>query len=203
MELKISRSGKALAYQISTIIITAFTFYFVRLMNSAETIEAAYFRSNSYMFAVASVLLGCGIYSYISYTRHYREHAGDSLLLVLVGLALMIISVSSTIVFGGLDMPFTEQGYNAANINIIALSALPIPFFIKGLVLSLGRGFEKKPNQISAWVACGVVAVLIIIAFLLGGMFSLVEYRQETITPPLDDYYIYTNLILNPTITIP
>ncbi|MDD2417830.1 MAG: hypothetical protein PHR24_02640 [Oscillospiraceae bacterium] len=190
MEIKISRPAKVLIYMISVIIITLLSFYFVRSMNSAQTMEAAYFRSNSYMFVAASVLLGSGIYSYISYTRHNREHASDSLVLVLIGLALMITTVAAIIVFGGLETPFTQQGYNAVNINIISLSVLPIPFFIKGLVLSFGSGFEKNSTRKLAWISCGVAAVLIIIAFSLGGLFRLVEYRQEAINPPLDSYYL-------------
>lgn len=177
--MKISRCTKAVIYQIAAIVLTGVTVYFLLPMRSEEGLEAAYFRSNTFLFVSAAVLLGTGIYTLLSYTRRHREHLPDSVLLLLTGLVLMIMSVATIFVFGGLDSPFTESGYTAANVNIITLSMLPFPFFIRGLVLSFGRSAEQPANRRAAFAAGILAAAAIVLAVLFGGLFRLVEYRQN------------------------
>lgn len=121
--------------------------FFTAGIHNPGHLEQNYFRSTSYLFILAAVLIGGAIYSYQAYTRKYREHAWDSLLLLVTGLALMGTVLFIILYYGGLEGTFTESGYTAANVNIVVLAMLPLPFFVRTAVLVLS--LQEPPARAS------------------------------------------------------
>lgn len=126
--MKVTRFAKSIVYLVFTTGLFLLSVFFTTGIHNSEHLEQNYFRSTSYLFILAAVLIGGAIYSYQAYTRKYREHAWDSLLLLLTGLALMGTVLFIILYYGGLEGTFTESGYTAANVNIVVLAMLPRRF---------------------------------------------------------------------------
>ena len=118
--MNISRFAKSIAYLAAAALLLLLSVIFQVGMHSEGGPEASYFRSNTFLFVVAIGCIGTGVYSYIGYVRRHREHALDSLFLLLVGLAVLIASILVFLNFGGLAGTFDKAGYTAVNINIVA-----------------------------------------------------------------------------------
>lgn len=100
--MNISRFAKSIAYLAAAALLLLLSVIFQVGMHSEGGPEASYFRSNTFLFVVAIGCVGTGVYSYIGYVRRHREHALDSLFLLLVGLAVLIASILVFLNFGGL-----------------------------------------------------------------------------------------------------
>lgn len=178
--MKISRFLKTILYLVLTAILLGVSTSLQLAFHRQEGLANAYFQSNLYLFIMAAVCLGTAVYSYRAYTRRHREHAVDSLFLLLIGIVLMIAAILTMVNFGGLDEEFTEAGCTAANVNIVLMSALPLPFLIRSIILAFSCGQYEPSRRTPALIACGVVTVAYVLCLALGGMMRMVRYEPAS-----------------------
>ncbi len=178
--MKISRFLKTILYLVLTAILLGISTSLQLAFHRQESLAAAYFQSNLYLFIMAAACLGTAVYSYRAYTRRHREHAADSLFLLLLGIVLMVAAVLTMVSFGGLGEEFTKTGYTAANVNIVLMSALPLPFLIRAIVLAVSCGRHEPSRRTPALIACGVVAAAYVLCLALGGMMRMVRYDPQS-----------------------
>lgn len=86
-------------------------------------------------------------YTRISARSAASGHALDSLFLLLVGLVFLIARIVVFLLFGGLEGDFAEEGYTAVNINIVLLTALPVPF-LSGVGTGLSTREDSRTRRV-------------------------------------------------------
>lgn len=177
--MKVSRFAKTILYLVFTAVLLLISTLFHVAMHSEGGLEEGYFRSNSYLFIMAAVLLGTAVYSYAAYTRRRREHLVDSLLFFFVGFALMVTVIFSILHYGGLEGSFDQSGYTAANINVVVLTALPLPFLIRTVVLACSTGDGNRARRLGAMIAAGLLVVAAVVLVALGGLARTLRYVEE------------------------
>ncbi len=177
--MSISRFAKSILYQLAALGLLAVTVYLIMSMRTTGELERSYFRSSTYLLISSTVFLGTGIYSYRSYSKNHREYASDSFLLLLTGLISMIASVTAFIQFGGLETPFSESGYTAANVNILIMSVLPLPFFVRGTILAFGHNEDKLLLKRISLAISLLVLIIYILAVPYGGAFRMLRYDRD------------------------
>ena len=180
--MKISRFAKAIMYLVATVGLLAISVYFQVGMHRKDGLEASYFGSMIYMYILAATFVGTAIYSYASYTRRHREHRMDSLFVLFVGLAVMTAAITTFVCYGGLQETFTESGYTAANLNMILLTAVPVPFLIRSIVLACTTHENSRARRLGVQVAALLVAVVMGVLIATGSMMKMVRYSGETNT---------------------
>ena len=180
--MNITRFAKSIAYLAAAALLIAVSVFFQVGMHSEGGPEASYFRSNTFLFVVAIGCIGTGVYSYIGYVRRHREHALDSLFLLLVGLAVLIASILVFLNFGGLAGTFDKAGYTAVNINIVALTLLPIPFLIRGLVLAFSTREVSRARRLSVQLAALLVTAGFLLSLAMGGMMRTMRYDPSSVS---------------------
>ncbi|MDD3693619.1 MAG: hypothetical protein PHX02_06945 [Oscillospiraceae bacterium] len=176
----VSRFVKAILYLAAAALLLAVSVYFQHSMRTQGGLEAAYFRSCTYLYLVSFAIAGIGLYSYLSYSRKHREYAADSIFLLLLGLTLIFLSILNIIKFGGLYAPFGNEGFFAANVNIIVLSLMPLPFFVRGFILAISKE-QGKPGRLkrAALIISALTAAVYIAAAVSGGIFRLVYFDTD------------------------
>ena len=188
MTMNISRFGKMWAYLAVTVILTAISTGLQLGMHKEGGLEPSYFQSNMVLFLVGIACTGTAVYSYRSYSRRYREHIWDSLFLLIVGLIYLMASIVMFFLFGGLGNEFTQGGYDAANINIVLLTLLPVPFLIRGILLALSTREARASRRLTAGIAALAVTVGFVACVALGGMLRMVRYTEESESNPSVSY---------------
>ncbi len=178
--MNISRFAKSIAYLAATVLLLLLSMLFQAGMHSGTGPETSYFQSNTFLFIVSIACVGTGIYSYIGYVRRHREHALDSLFLLLVGLVFLIARIVVFLLFGGLEGDFAEEGYTAVNINIVLLTALPVPFLIRGLVLAFSTREDSRTRRLGVQVAALLIAAGLVLSLAFGGMMRMMRYDTST-----------------------
>lgn len=178
--MKLTRFAKAILYLAFTALLLLISTLFHAAMHSEGGLEEGYFRSNSYLFILAAVLLGTAVYSYAAYTRRHSEHRTDSLLFFLVGLALMVTVIFAILQYGGLEGFFEESGYTAANINIVVLTALPLPFLIRAVVLACSTGETSRARRLGAAIAAVVLVAAAVVLVAVGGLARPMRYVEDS-----------------------
>lgn len=172
-----SRFVKSLVYSGLALILTVLAVVFQSGIRTVGGLEEGYFRAVSYLFILAAVLAGTGLYSLAAYTRRrYPQHRADSLFLLGVGMGAMIGAMGLFVNYGGLESPFDATGFLAANWAMALTAAVPVAFLIRGLVLAL---LDRGPRR---WVSRAVCAVLAAgwIGLSFGGLlFNFVHYEED------------------------
>ena len=92
--MKITRFGKAVAYLVASAALFAISAALMHDMHGTEDMAAAYLRSDIYLFVLSAAFLGTSAYSYMAYTRRHKEHRGDSLFCLLLGIVTMVLTLS-------------------------------------------------------------------------------------------------------------
>lgn len=177
--MKLTRFAKAILYILLTAVLLALSSVFQTAMHTEGKLEEHYFQSNSFLFIFAAVLLGSAVYAYLSYTRRHREHLSDNLILFAVGLALMVTVVTVVLSYGGLEGPFTESGYTAVNINIIVLSVLPLPFWIRAGVLAFSTREDSRIRRRIVQTGFFLLTAAVIVLAATGCMWRMERYTQD------------------------
>lgn len=177
--MKLSRFAKGILYLAVTAVMAIISALLQGYMLSEGNLETGYFRSDLILFILAAVLMGIGAYSFLSYTRRHREHRADSLYLFLTGAALMVLTIVVFLQFGGMEGEFTESGYTAANVNIGVLSALPLPFLARAVYLAFTLREAGPGRRLGLLIACGAVALTLVVLAATGGLMRLVKYEGE------------------------
>lgn len=182
--MKISRFAKSIAYMFLTLIALVLSTYFQIAMHKANGLEDTYFLSNFYIFIAGAVCLGTAVYSFRSFTKRHKEYKSDSLFFLFTGILLMTAAVFTIISYGGIGDTFDANGYTAANVNIVIMTVLPAPFFIRGLFLALSHREDNPGLRRAALALSAVVAAAYIFSVTLGGMMRFVYYENETAHSP-------------------
>ena len=174
--MKVSRYAKAILYFVLSAAFLAISAVIQVSMHKQNGLESAYFRSNTYLFIAACIILGTAIYTYQIHANRRREHSSDALFFLLTGISLMLTAIIIIISCGGVTSPFGKSGYTAANVNILLMAALPVPFFLRGLVLSNTRQEENSALRRWARIVCVFVAAAYIGVLSFGGTMRFVYY---------------------------
>ena len=175
--MNITRFAKAITYAVLTALLLVLSGCFQAAMHTQGGLEEGYFRSVTFLFVTAAALLGIGAYTLLSYTRRHKEHRGDSLLFLLIGLALMVLVVVLVLQFGGLEGEFDEAGHTAANVVIIALTVLPVPFWLRTLVLACTLRDGGKSRRAAMLAAAGLLLAAFVILSATGVTMRMVRYE--------------------------
>lgn len=178
--MNITRFAKSIAYLAAAALLIAVSVFFQLGMHSEGGMETSYFRSNLFLFIAAAGCLGTGVYSYIGYVRRHREHAFDSLFLVIVGAVVMAAFLFVFLNFGGLGDTFEKDGYTATNVNIVMLTLLPLPFLIRGIVLALSTRDDSKARRRGVQIAALLVTAGMIASLAFGGMMRMVRFDESS-----------------------
>lgn len=149
--------------------------YQIRLHDPAGP-EEGYFAVHRVLLVLSFVLLGSAVYSFISCTRRSRKHRADSLTLFLTGLGLLVLTLVVWIGFGGVQAPFDAAGYTAVNLQIVTLTLLPLPFWVRGLVLACSQAVEDRRQRRLGKIASFVAGLLMVVLVAAGGMLRLMYY---------------------------
>ena len=174
--MKITRLAKGIAYLVATVLVSCISVAMQAAMHTEGGLEENYFRSDGVLFLIAATVLGVGVYSWLSYTRRHREHRMDSLFLVATGGTLMLLTVFVVVYYGGMEGSFDESGHTAVNLNIALFSALPLPFLVRAVVLAVGAGRENPSGRTGLLIACGMVALALVILLFTGGLMKMTSY---------------------------
>jgi hypothetical protein len=185
--VNISRLAKGIVYLLTAALLTLLAVIFQSGMHNANGPEEAYFQSVSYLFILAAVLLGIGVYSFLSYTRRKRDHRFDSLYLVIVGGITMAGAVILLVNYGGLQSPFDEAGYLAANLSMTLMSVLPLPFLARAGVLAFSSETKRGMARLILRCACGVLAALLILLTAAGMLMRMVRYSEPAPANPFNE----------------
>ncbi len=180
--MQISRFLKSILYLVLALALTVISTMLQLAFQKSDTLAGAYFQSNLYMFVMAAACIGTSVYSFRAYTRRHREHASESVFLLVVGIVLMIASIVTVVSFGGLGEEFTEAGYTAANVNILLTTALPLPFLVRAFILAISCARHEPSRRLPALIACGIVTAVYLLSLIFGGMMRMVHYQE----PPYD-----------------
>lgn len=178
--MHISRFVKAILYLAVTVLLLVLSASLQMAMHTEGGLENAYFRSSAYIFITAVACLGTAIYSYKAFTKRHSEHKADSLFFFLTGLLLTVSALGVLVFFGGLSSPFGQTGYTAANVNILLMTLIPLPFFIRGAVLAFSTHSESRAQRGGILLACGIVAAAYIAALAGGAMMRMVNYQTDS-----------------------
>jgi len=179
--MHISRFAKTVTYLVATALLLALAGWFQVGFHADVGPEEAYFRANTVLFWIAVACLGTAVYSYRAYTRRHREHAVDSLLLLVTGGLLLIAETAVLLLFGGLTTPFGQSGYTATNLQMLLLAVLPLPFFIRTVVLAFGRREISRPAaRRGVRIACVTLAIAMAGLLVFGGLLRFVHYEQPS-----------------------
>ena len=178
--MKITRLAKGIAYLVGAVILTSISVAMQAAMHTEGSVEENYFRSDGVLFLLAATVLGIGVYSWLAYTRRHKEHQRDSLFLILTGLALMLLTIFVVVNYGGMEGTFDQSGHTAVNLNIVLLSALPLPFLIRAVVLAVGAGEENASGRKGLLIACGMVTAALLLLMFTGGLMKMTSYDPGT-----------------------
>ena len=174
--MTLSRFAKSLLYTIGAVIFGVLSVYYQGQLHAADGPESGYFAVHRIMFLLSVVLMGVGVYSFLSYTRRKKHHRSDSLMLLVTGMGLMAVTLALWIGFGGVQEPFDTTGYTAVNIQIVALTVLPIPFWIRGLVLACTTHEDNAKKRWAAKLASLAAAVMMVVVIACGGMMRMMYF---------------------------
>jgi len=177
--VKISRYFKAVVFQVTGLVLLVAAELIISSMRTQGNIEAGYFRSNTYLFITSIVLLGIGVYSTGAYYKTKQEHRADMIFFLLAGILLTVTSVVIFILYGGLEAPFDSSGFVAANVNITVVSILPVPFILRGLVLSLKRAEGKNWLKVLSLALSLIAVAAFVFAIVFGDVFRLVYFKDD------------------------
>lgn len=174
--MNISRFAKAVAYEALTALLLLVSVVFQAAMHREGGLEKAYSHSCLLLFATAALLLGIGVYSLMAYTRRHRQHILESVFFLAVGLALMIAVVAEIVLYGGLEGAFTESGYTAANLNIVLLAGLPVPFLIRSIILAFSTREALLGRRLGVQIGAAVLTAAMLVLFAAGKNLHLLQY---------------------------
>lgn len=180
--MTISRFAKSIAYLAAAALLLLLSVIFQVGMHNEGGPETSYFRSNTFLFVVAIACIGTGVYSYIGYVRRHREHALDSLFLLLIGLVLLVSCILVFLNFGGLIGSFDQEGYTAVNINIIVLTVLPLPFLIRGLVLAFSTREDSRARRLGVQIAALLIIAGFVLSLAVGGTMRTMQYDPSLVS---------------------
>lgn len=177
--MMVSRFAKSLLYTGLSAVLTVLAVVYQGKLHAEAGPEDGYFVVHRVMFLLAVVLMGVGVYSFLSYTRKRKHHRGDSLMLLLTGMGLMAVTLALWIGFGGVQEPFDATGYLAVNIQITVLTALPVPFWIRGLVLACTTHEENGKKRLVAKLCSLATAVLLLVLIATGGLMRMMYFDSQ------------------------
>lgn len=177
--MTLSRFAKSLLYTGAAAILTALSVYYQQMLHAPQGPEEGYFAVHRVMFFVAVILMGVAVYSFMSYTRKQKRHRVDSLILLLTGVLLMAATLALWIGFGGVQEPFDSVGYTAVNIQIACLTALPLPFWVRGLVLACTTHEDSRAKRLGAKLFSLAVAIVLVVLAAFGGIMRMMYYEGD------------------------
>ena len=89
----------------------------------------------------------------------------------------MVLVVVLVLQFGGLEGEFDEAGHTAANVVIIALTVLPVPFWLRTLVLACTLRDGGKSRRAAMLAAAGLLLAAFVILSATGVTMRMVRYE--------------------------
>jgi len=178
--VRITKCTKAVTYAVLAVCFTVFAVWTVSPLHNAADFVTAYWRSDILLFLTACSVLGVGVYSFWAYTRRRKTHRADSWFFILTGAALLAFSVAVILRFGGITEENFDMAAGAAlNLNIGAVSAIPLPFLVRGWILACTARFSHKQRTVA--VIAAAIATAVYLAAVISGQLMF------RVTPPISE----------------
>lgn len=153
---------KTVLYAAVSLLAIGFSAWATVPMYTSDQTVAVYIRSIILLCVAACGIIGAGVWSFFGYTRRHREHRADTLLWLIVGGVLLILSVIIVCRFGGMtEDNLNDRALAAINLNIMLFGALPMPFLVRTL-WAAGKSARRAPAAVIAALPTVAYAVCIL-----------------------------------------
>lgn len=182
--MKITRFGKAVAYLVASAALFAISAVLMHDMHGTQDMAAAYLRSDLYLFVLSAAFLGTSAYSYMAYTRRHREHRGDSLFCLLLGIVTMVLTIVVVVKYGGINADKMESALTAINLNLVLLAVIPAVFLIRAVVLA----FTSEKGRPGLLISCGVLLLVMVVIIFSCGLMGMVREEDLPAQTDASDY---------------
>ncbi|MBR3289511.1 MAG: hypothetical protein IKI63_01895, partial [Clostridia bacterium] len=96
-----------------------------------------------------------------------------------VGAALLVLWFVFFWVYGGLSAVTDVAGVRVRNTGIVAMSALPLPFALRGAVLAFFSQDENRARRVTLCVIAGVLILGYILLIVCGGLMNTLPVPIE------------------------
>lgn len=181
--MKITRFGKAVAYLVTSAVLFVISAVLMHDMHDTQTMAQVYLRSDFYLFILSAAFLGTALYSFVAYTRRHKEHRGDSLFLLILGIVTMVLTIFVVIKYGGINDEQMESALSAINFNLVFMAVIPFVFLIRAVFLAC----TSEKGRPALLICCGVLLLAMVIAVFAGGLLDMV--REEDLPEQTDTSY--------------
>ena len=170
--MRVTRFVKSMAYLAAGAVTLILSVIFQRSIHTSGT-AVAFTRALILLFAFGCTFVGTAIFSYRSYTKIHEEHRFDSLFLLLCGAPVLLYSVVVFVNYGAYtDLFYAQTGAAVTNVTITVMSAIPIPFMLRGILLGANRDNSPMQKRIF-YVFIAVLGVMFILGAVLGGFMTM------------------------------
>jgi len=188
----ITRFHKSAVYLSAAFILNIFGALLTAPLHKELTYESAYYKAVLFLFVCGCVFLAAALYSRRYLSKKDREHRRDTLFFFVFGLILLVGDMVLFFIYGGIAM---DPNYISANIAILSLALLPMPFLLRGIILAFSNDHKRRTITQIAACALAVLWVALIAAGLLlktnnaslGIAADSVGSYGADYTPPPDD----------------
>ena len=164
-----TRYYKGILYASLTALLLAFSALLQNDLHAPDIARmgTAYTGSMAFLFILAAIMMGGGLFGLFR-VRKTGRHLSDCLFGMLIGTAAMILWLFLTMGYGGLEPPFEQADYMAANTIIVALSMIPLSFLIRSLYISFTLDEDKRSKTWLLYLLNGVLTVTFLLLTLTG-----------------------------------
>lgn len=176
MASRVTRFVKSLLYMGATLLFLLNAVIYQNGMYKEDGLETSYFSEGRFLFFTAAVLVGVAAYG-LQASQMNRTYRMDFLFLLITGSVLLLITVLMTVLYGGMSAPFDESGYTAANVYTVVSTALPLTFWMRGLVLTVGIRDSSATHRRIGAIVCAVAAMLLLTLTVSGKLMHFVRYE--------------------------
>jgi len=150
----ITRFTKSVAYLSVAALFCLLSIWLTVPLHNEQTYMGAYMKAVLFLFLCGCIFLTAALYSHSYLSKKNREHRRDTSFFLIFGLILLIGDIALILLYGGIAM---EPDYTSANIAIVLLALLPLPFWIRGIVLAFSNDHK---NRAVVQIAACVLAIL-------------------------------------------
>lgn len=175
--MKLSVLAKGWLYAVFTALVFAFSLWLQNGMHAPGRLESGYFTACMALAVAAFTVLGIGVYAMLSFRKSRKvKHPVDAWFAAGVGFVMLIVAVAVIMTYGGLESPFAQDGYIAANIMTGILSLLPVPWLIRLFTLAFCKGEDPSVARTLLRVLSVLFVLLIPVLVVLERYFAFFYY---------------------------
>lgn len=174
-----TRFARTWVYGIGTAGLIALSVWLQAQIHSTAGPETGFRRAVGALFLVAFCLVGGTVYLRLTAARERTELKREAWFGFAVGAVLLCVMVVCFVLYADLPDTFQREGYTAANLLIVVLSLLPLPFVVRTDTLALTT--EDTPSRRRTARCVGGAVTLLYIVSLAAVGFRTLTYVAPTV----------------------